>query len=142
MTLGNAFRFVSGSLMWTIPNRVFLTSHIRECKIKFIYKQNKAQSRQLNLEISLGKDDIYQTTKYFTYRNTNSLYPQHVAFPQIKDQLARLNVQREVYNDYLFDLRVLNGFQQLRSADHVMSKNFLARVFSFLLLVVCFFLDA
>ena len=61
----------------------------------------------------------------FTYSNTNSLDPLQVALPQKKDQLARLNVQREVYNDYLFDLRVLNGFQQLRSADQVMAKNVL-----------------
>ena len=33
--------------------------------------------------------------------------------------------KRQVYNDYLFDLRVLNGFQQLRSADQVMAKNVL-----------------
>jgi len=45
--------------------------------------------------------------------------------PQKKDQLARLNIQREIYNDYLFDLRVLNGFQQLRSADRIMANNVL-----------------
>jgi len=61
----------------------------------------------------------------FTYSNTNSLDPLQVALPQKKDQLARLNIQREVYNDYLFDLRVLNGFQQLRSADRIMANNVL-----------------
>jgi len=61
----------------------------------------------------------------FTYSNTSSLGPLHVALPQKKDQLARLNIQREVYNDYLFDLRVLNGFQQLRSADRIMANNVL-----------------
>jgi hypothetical protein len=61
----------------------------------------------------------------FTYSNTSSLGPLQVALPQKKDQLARLNIQREVYNDYLFDLRVLNGFQQLRSADRIMANNVL-----------------
>ena len=48
-----------------------------------------------------------------------------MVMPQKKDQLARLNIQREIYNDYLFDLRVLNGFQQLRSTDRIMAKNVL-----------------
>jgi len=61
----------------------------------------------------------------FTYSNTNSLDPLRVALPQKKDQLARLNIKREIYNDYLFDLRVLNGFQQLRSADRIMANNVL-----------------
>jgi len=61
----------------------------------------------------------------FTYSNTSSLDPLQVALPQKKDQLARLNIQREVYNDYLFDLRVLNGFQQLRSTDRIMANNVL-----------------
>jgi hypothetical protein len=61
----------------------------------------------------------------FTYSNTNSLDPLQVALPQKKDQLARLNIKREIYNDYLFDLRVLNGFQQLRSADRIMANNVL-----------------
>jgi len=61
----------------------------------------------------------------FTYSNTSSLGPLQVVLPQKKDQLARLNIQREVYNDYLFDLRVLNGFQQLRSADRIMANNVL-----------------
>ena len=61
----------------------------------------------------------------FTYSNTSSLDPLQAALPQKKDQLARLNIQREIYNDYLFDLRVLNGFQQLRSADRIMANNVL-----------------
>ena len=61
----------------------------------------------------------------FTYSNTSSLGPLQLALPQKKDQLARLNIQREIYNNYLFDLRVLNGFQQLRSADRVMAYNVL-----------------
>jgi hypothetical protein len=61
----------------------------------------------------------------FTYSNTSSLDPLQVSLPQKKDQLARLNIQREVYNDYLFDLRVLNGFQQLRSTDRIMANNVL-----------------
>jgi len=61
----------------------------------------------------------------FTYSNTSSLDPLQLALPQKKDQLARLNIQREVYNDYLFDLRVLNGFQQLRSTDRIMANNVL-----------------
>jgi len=61
----------------------------------------------------------------FTYSNTSSLGPLQVALPQKKDQLARLNIQREVYNDYLFDLRVLNGFQQLRRDDRIMADNVL-----------------
>jgi hypothetical protein len=61
----------------------------------------------------------------FTYSNTSSLGPLQVALPQKKDQLARLNIQREVYNDYLFDLRVLSGFQQLRRDDRIMADNVL-----------------
>jgi hypothetical protein len=61
----------------------------------------------------------------FTYSNTSSLDPLQVALPQKKDQLARLNIQREIYNDYLFDLRVLNGFHQLRSTDRIMANNVL-----------------
>ena len=61
----------------------------------------------------------------FTYRNTSSLDPLQVTLPMKKDQLARLNMQREIYNDYLFDLRVLNGFQKLRSADRIMANNVL-----------------
>jgi len=61
----------------------------------------------------------------FTYSNTSSLGPLQVALPQKKDQLARLNIQREIYNDYLFDMRVLNGFQQLRSTDRIMANNVL-----------------
>jgi len=61
----------------------------------------------------------------FTYSNTSSLAPLQVALPQKKDQLARLNIQQEVYNDHLFDLRVLNGFQQLRRDDRIMADNVL-----------------
>jgi hypothetical protein len=61
----------------------------------------------------------------FTYSNTSSLGPLQVALPQKKDQLARLNIQREVYNDHLFDLRVLSGFQQLRRDDRIMADNVL-----------------
>jgi hypothetical protein len=71
----------------------------------------------------------------FTYSNTNSLDPLQVALPQKKDQLARLNLQHKVYNNYLFDLRVLNGFQQLRSADRIMANNVLG-VLKFLSRVV------
>jgi hypothetical protein len=61
----------------------------------------------------------------FTYSNTSSLNPLQAALPQKKEQLARLNIHREIYNDYLFDLRVLNGFQQLRSDDRIMADNIL-----------------
>ena len=61
----------------------------------------------------------------FTYSNTSSLNPLQAALPQKKEQLARLNIQRTIYNDYLFDLRVLNGFQKLRSGDRVMANNVL-----------------
>jgi len=61
----------------------------------------------------------------FTYTNTKKLDPLQISLPQKKEQLARLNIQREIYNDYLFDLRVLNGFKQLRNADRVMSNNIL-----------------
>jgi hypothetical protein len=71
----------------------------------------------------------------FTYSNTNSLDPLQASLPQKKDQLARLNLQHKVYNNYLFDLRVLNGFQQLRSADRIMANNVLG-VLKFLSRVV------
>jgi len=61
----------------------------------------------------------------FTYSNTSSLNPLQAALPQKKEQLARLNIHREIYNDYLFDLRVLNGFQQLRRDDRIMADNVL-----------------
>lgn len=61
----------------------------------------------------------------FTYSNTRSLDPLQAALPQKKEQLARLNIHREIYNDYLFDLRVLSGFQQLRSDDRIMADNIL-----------------
>jgi len=61
----------------------------------------------------------------FTFSNTQSLDPLKVLLPQKKEQLARLNIQREIFNDYMFDLRVINGFKQLRNADRVMTNNVL-----------------
>ena len=61
----------------------------------------------------------------FTFSNTRSLDPLKVLLPQKKEQLARLNIQREIFNDYMFDLRVINGFKQLRNADRVMTNNVL-----------------
>ena len=70
----------------------------------------------------------------FTFSNNRTLDPLKTDLPQKKDQLARLNIQRDIFNDYMFDLRVINGFKQLRSADRVMTNNiigvlkFLSRV--------------
>ena len=61
----------------------------------------------------------------FTFSNTRSLDPLKVLLPQKKEQLARLNIQREIFNDYMFDLRVINGFKQLRNADRIMTNNVL-----------------
>ena len=59
----------------------------------------------------------------FTYSNTRSLDPLKTSLPQKKEQLARLNIQREIFNDYMYDLRVINGFKQLKNADRVMTNN-------------------
>ena len=70
----------------------------------------------------------------FTFSNNRTLDPLKTDLPQKKDQLARLNIQRDIFNDYMFDLRVINGFKQLRNADRVMTNNtigvlkFLSRV--------------
>ena len=61
----------------------------------------------------------------FTFSNTRTLDPLKILLPQKKEQLARLNIQREIFNDYMYDLRVISGFKQLRSADRVMSNNVL-----------------
>ena len=61
----------------------------------------------------------------FTFSNTRTLDPLKILLPQKKEQLARLNIQREIFNDYMFDLRVINGFKQLRGADRVMTNNVL-----------------
>ena len=61
----------------------------------------------------------------FTFSNTRTLDPLKILLPQKKEQLARLNIQREIFNDYMYDLRVINGFKQLRNADRVMSNNVL-----------------
>jgi len=61
----------------------------------------------------------------FTFSNTRTLDPLKILLPQKKEQLARLNIQREIFDDYMFDLRVINGFKQLRKADRVMSNNVL-----------------
>tara|TARA_B100000959_G_scaffold268519_1_gene313322 strand:- start:885 stop:1547 length:663 start_codon:yes stop_codon:yes gene_type:complete len=61
----------------------------------------------------------------FTYSNTRTLDPLMTLLPQKKEQLARLNIQREIFNDYMYDLRVINGFKQLRGADRVMTNNVL-----------------
>ena len=61
----------------------------------------------------------------FTFSNMRTLDPLKILLPQKKEQLARLNIQREIFTDYMFDLRVINGFKQLRNADRVMSNNVL-----------------
>jgi hypothetical protein len=61
----------------------------------------------------------------FTFSNTRTLDPLKILLPQKKEQLARLNIQREIFNDYMFDLRVIKGFKQLRNADRVMTNNVL-----------------
>jgi chromosome segregation ATPase/DNA-binding transcriptional ArsR family regulator len=61
----------------------------------------------------------------FTFSNTRTLGPLKILLPQKKEQMARLNIQREIFNDYMFDLSVIKGFKQLKNADRVMTNNVL-----------------